>query len=198
MNINILTENNYLFYGISFLFKKKLKRIDNLLGDFSNNDIIFIDIDSYKDNASLMRECINNHNTKVFITNKLSQEIVSINGVLIVNLINSLNALNNLIDDDFFNRATYKHNNKLTKNESLIIQNVMLGNNFETISSLMNIKKKTVYKHLNNIQNKMGCKGTHFIFNFRFALIYSIYMRNHYFCEEFERFTDLYSPFRKR
>lgn len=110
MNIYILTENNYLFYGISFLLKKKVKvkRVVTLQGNFSSADIILLDIDSLKDSASLINECINNNNVKLFITNKLSQEIVTVNGVFIVNLIKALNALNKIIDDDFVNRVTCK------------------------------------------------------------------------------------------
>ncbi|MDZ0185195.1 helix-turn-helix domain-containing protein [Klebsiella quasipneumoniae] len=176
MNIYILTENNYLFYGISFLLKKKVKvkRVVTLQGNFSSADIILLDIDSLKDSASLINECINNNNVKLFITNKLSQEIVTVNGVFIVNLIKALNALNKIIDDDFVNRVTCKYKNSLTRNESIIIRHLLDGKDFEDISNLMNIKGKTVYSHLNNIQNKMDCKGVHFIFYFRFALQYSI------------------------
>ncbi|MGR0201051.1 helix-turn-helix domain-containing protein [Klebsiella pneumoniae] len=176
MNIYILTDNNFLYHGLSSLWcsEVNLLKINNITMYIPDNSIVLIDIDSSMNASFLNMDWASKPIYKIFLSVNLERNVVLFNGVVVVNLKGNAKVSNYIIRNLISDWSFMKSKKAFTHSEMAVISWLLKGWNYSKISSVMNIKKKTVYTHVQNIQNKIGCKGMHSFFLLKCPIRHSI------------------------
>ncbi|HBT4722663.1 TPA: hypothetical protein MB317_004709 [Klebsiella quasipneumoniae subsp. similipneumoniae] len=179
--IFILTDNHFLFYGLSCLLKKdninliriSFKDIYSYL--FFQDSIVFIDSDK-NDLTTTEYNQLSYLNVKIrFIVNRRKHIFSEINNIDTLNIKNDDECIINVSSEVAIGEM--KGSLKkiyLTKKETLVLMLYLKGFSIIQICNKTTISKSTVHIHFNHILHKTGIKSTRHLFLLKNILNYHL------------------------
>lgn len=171
LNVYILTNNNYLYLGLSEMIKIKYtckcsalnkNKSKSFLSDYipATNDIFIVSIDIFSECFNYILNARDAGVTIIVINDLRHSSIASVFGVISIPYYFNIEELLNRINKrDFFNFSQYRQAPRLTERERMVLFNIKKGQGVRCISDSMGISEKTVYSYLAIIMRKIGLRN---------------------------------------
>lgn len=169
MRIYVLTENNYLFYGVFFFMGSNpsinCSHLKNISGDFfishTEGDLFIIDLDFPNFDFHFL-VMLKNRNIRAFIaSNGSSSEFFTSILFPVFGKKKLFNELERCSKFEVVDNYKASHLNMLTKAEVNVTTLVMKGFTINKISRILAISIKTAYSHQASAFKKIGVRKRH-------------------------------------
>lgn len=170
MNIYILTNNNYLCLGLSFLIKEKYEHQCIILNQKKASrfftcynpdakDVFIVSMDMFAKNFNYLLNIRDLGVAIIIVNESRNSPLASVFGVYAIPYHFSLEVLSTCIKNhNSINAQQLSTMPRLTNRERFVLFNITKGVGVRSLSDSMGISEKTVYAHLAIVMRKIGLR----------------------------------------